>query len=608
MHAFWTFSRKLLQHRLMLCAAIVFAVLSAGGLASGLVSIGPMIKLILSGQDGTTLKDLAIQFNQDGYWISIPGWLINQLPTDPFQGIVFLMAVVGCLTILGATANFLHQFFAMSVCARTIGRIRTQVFTHVISLPLENVLRRGPAEFISRVNRDSLELQKGFLALTSKALAQVTKGLAAMAAALWFDWRLVIVALVIAPLMAVILRKFGKRIRRGTHGMLSAQEDLLRISNETVQGLRAVKSSSAQAHAIDRFDQVNNEVVRQELKVRTARAIASPLVEAIAVIVILLLSIIASREILQGNMAIDDFIMAVGSLGIAGGAFKPLTGLLNDIQAADAPADRLESILSLPGESASAGTDQLAPLSGSIRFEGIRMSYPGASVPALDGIDLEITAGRRVVIVGPNGCGKTTLLSLLPRLLNPDEGVISFDGVDISSVTLDSLRRQIGVVTQETILFNESIRNNILFGRSGMSDQAVIDAARQAHALDFIERLPRGLDTQVHEQGTSLSGGQRQRVAIARAILADPRVLILDEATSQIDAESEQQINEAIAEFCNGRTAIVIAHRLSTVLAADQIVVMDLGRIVDHGSHEQLMDRCEVYRRIVQTQLVPEPA
>jgi ABC-type multidrug transport system fused ATPase/permease subunit len=231
----------------------------------------------------------------------------------------------------------------------------------------------------------------------------------------------------------------------------------------------------------------------------------------------------------------------------------------------------------------------------------------------LSDVNLMIRHGERVAVVGPNGCGKTTLLALIPRLLDPDvetsngggtQGCVLIDGEDIRQVNLRSLRRQVGVVTQETVLFKRSVRGNITYGASGVSEEQMIAAAKQARAHEFISRLPHGYDTEVAEQGTSLSGGQRQRIAIARAILRDPAILILDEATSMIDAESEAQINAAINEFSRGRTTLIVAHRLSTVLSADRIVVMDQGKIVDSGGHAELLSRCEIYRQLARHQLL----
>jgi ABC-type bacteriocin/lantibiotic exporter with double-glycine peptidase domain len=283
-----------------------------------------------------------------------------------------------------------------------------------------------------------------------------------------------------------------------------------------------------------------------------------------------------------------------------------LTALVHDIQASSAPAERLVEVLGLPPESA--GDRRLPRLPRhrtSIRLEGVSYRYPGAAARALDGVDLEIAHGERVAIVGPNGCGKTTLLGLLPRLLVPTEGRVLIDETDLADANLRSIRRQIGVVTQEPVMLRGSIRENIVYGLTGVGEDRIREAARLARADAFIERLPDGLETEVSEQGASLSGGQRQRLAIARAILRDPTILLLDEATSQVDSESEELINQALTDFTAGRTSIAVAHRLSTVLAADRIVVMESGRILDDGRHEELLERCESYARLVRTQMVP---
>jgi subfamily B ATP-binding cassette protein MsbA len=421
----------------------------------------------------------------------------------------------------------------------------------------------------------------------------------------WFDWRLTLVAIVVAPIIGIVLRKFGKRIVRGSRNTLKAYEDLLRTSNEALQGLRGIKAATAERVARRRFGAANKSVVREDRRVRLARAISAPLIEFMALVVVMVLALLAAREILHGRMRFDHFLMALASLGVAGGSMKPLTGLLNDIQAASAPAERILEILAIPAEGVrERELPALARHRASIEFSGVRFRYEGADRDALRGVDLRIAHGEFVAIVGPNGCGKTTLASLVVRLFDPTEGAVRIDGLDLSGVSLGSLRAQIGVVPQEPLLIRASIRENVELGADKVSDETFARAMRLAHADGFTAALAKGADTTLGEGGSGLSGGQRQRLAIARALVRDPAVLILDEATSQIDAESEAQISAAIDDFRSGRTMIAIAHRLSTVRSADRIVVMEDGAVIDAGPHAELLSRCELYRRLVQTQLV----
>jgi subfamily B ATP-binding cassette protein MsbA len=596
---------RLLRHPWLLAGSITCAVVSAGGLGIGLVSLGPLLRIILVGKSKENVAQLVSQYNASRPTFTIPESVVELLPSSPFHAVVAIMVGLGLLTIFGATANFFHQFMALELSNRAVAEVRTDVFRHSLALPLGEVQHRGAAELVSRINKDSMALQSGLLALTSKTVAQLTKGLAAFAAAVWFDWRLTIVALVVAPVLASILRKLGRRIRRATGAALVAQEDLLRVSNEAIQGIRTVKTATAESLASTRFEVANQDVLREELRVRTARALSSPLIEMLAVFVLIGLATLAARQILDGKMEFDSFMLSLAALGVAAGSLKPLTGLVNDIQAAAAPAERLEELLAIPNEHQDTLDCPALPRhSESIQFKGVRFRYPNAESDALQGVDLELRFGEHMAVVGPNGCGKTTLLALLPRLFDPTAGTVSIDGHDLRGVRLESLRNQIGVVTQETVLFRGTIRENIAFGLE-VDDEAVRVAAELSHARPFIEAMPLGYDSPVAELGTSLSGGQRQRIAIARALLRAPSLLILDEATSQIDAESEEQINMAIADFRSGRTLLVIAHRLSTVLAADRIAVMDEGRVVDIGIHSELLGRCDVYRRLAQTQLMP---
>ncbi len=604
MQHFWSFARAMLRHRAMLAVALLCATVSAGGLGAGILSLGPLLKAILK-PDGHSLVEQAHTYNDSDPVVQVPAWVIERLPEDPFKGVVLILVGIAVLTIFGNVAGFFHEYLAATVSTRAISRIRLVVFRAVMRRSLSAVMLRGSSEYVSRVVRDTVELQRGFYVLVSKSVTQVTKGTAAFIAAVILQWQLVLVSIVVAPLLAIILRKIGTRIRRGTRGALKAQEGLLRVSHESVAGLRTVKVNTGELLALRRFHRENLTVLHEELRVRVARAFGSPLIETLALLVILALAAFAAKQIITGDLTFERFSLSLAALGIAGSCFKPLTALVNDIQAAAAPAERLGEILAEHQEVANIDAPRLPRHHRSIEFVDLSFRYPSAEVEALSNVNLNVLHGEKVAIVGPNGCGKTTLLSMVPRLLDPVSGSIRIDGTNIAEVNLRSLRDQIAVVTQETVLLKGSIRENITFGRRGVTREMIDEAIRDARAESFIRELPGGLDAPVAEHGASLSGGQRQRIAIARAILRNPAILILDEATSQIDAESEHQINAALDEFCRGRTTLIIAHRLSTVLSADRIVVMDAGRIVDSGLHDQLLGRCDVYRRLASTQLMP---
>ncbi|HRQ73387.1 MAG TPA: ABC transporter ATP-binding protein [Phycisphaerales bacterium] len=605
MRDFRRFARQSLRYRGMVALALLFAVLSAGGLGAGLVGIIPVLQNIL--QDGYTLRTLAERANE-ARWM--PGAFrmsdafIATLTQDRFKTVLIIIAGLGVLTLLGGAANFLHAYFSLTVVQRTVTRVRRDAFHRVIRLPLKRVVAGGASDIVSRIVNDTAALGAGLTALLSRAVAQVTKGIAGLAAAFIADWRLGLVSVAVAPLLYTIIRRLGKRIRRASREALRSQAGLYGAASEALQGLRVVKVHTTERYEAGRFHRINKRVMREMLRVRTARALASPLVEVVSIVVLGFLALIAAKAIIDGQLDPSRFITALIALGAAGASLKPLTGLVNDIQSSAPAAQRIAELLDAEPEP---GHDSRLPRlprhRESIAFEGVAFTYPGAGEPALRGIDLRIPFGERVAFVGPNGSGKTTLLSLVPRLFDPDAGRVLIDGRDIREVGVRSLRKHIGVVTQEVVLFRGTVAANIAYGAEGVTRGRVEEAARKARADEFIRHLPDGYDTELAEQGLSLSGGQRQRLAIARAILRDPAILILDEATSMIDAESEARIAEAIAEFHGGRTSLIVAHRLSTVLSADRIVVLDAGRVVDQGPHAELIGRCETYRQLVRHQL-----
>ncbi len=597
----------MLRSRGLAVLALVMAFVSAGGLGVGIIGLVPVLRIIFG--ERKDLPTLASEWNAargaEGTWpgARAPDWFIEALPAGEFNAVLVIVLALGVLTLIGATANFLHEYLSITIATRAAADLRRRAFHRVLHMPLGEVVRGASSDLISRIISDSSVVQRGFQQLTSKAVAQVTKGAAALIAAFVLNWRLTLITVVVAPLLAVILRKLGKRITRASRRQMQSQARLLEAAGEATRGFRVVKVHRAERYEIARFTRANEDVLRESMKVRTARALAGPLMEVIAIFVAGGLALIAARQIIDGRLDATSFIAVLGSLAVCGASLKPLTGILQDIQTARAASDRLAHLLNGPLEEIrETRRPVLARHAESIVFEDVSFTYPGAregeSPPALDGVSLTIGHGERVAVVGPNGCGKTTLLSLVPRLYEPDSGRVLIDGNDISKVTLASLRGQIGVVTQETVLFRGTIASNIAYALppERATRERIEEAARRAHAHEFIEKLPQGYDTPVGEAGLTLSGGQRQRLAIARAILRDPAILIMDEATSMVDTESEAQIAAAVAEFGRARTCLIVAHRLSTVINADRIVVMDKGRVLDQGTHAELLARCGLYR------------
>lgn len=607
MDAFWRFSARMKRYRWTLAGSVGCAAISGIGLSVGILGVIPVLEAILG--KGRTLPELVEGLRGHGLIGGlIPAWLPGSLPPKPFDAVVWIMVGLGVLTVIAGAANYFQAHLSLTAVYRTVTNIRRETFRRVVHMPLQALVRGGSADAVSRLVNDITTLSAGMAALTSRAVLQVTKGIAGLTAAFIIDWRLTVVCLAVACVVVPITRTLGRRVRRASRKALAGQADLVRASTEALQGLRVVKVHTTERLEEGRFHRINKDVMRQLFKARTARALASPLTEVVAIFVMGTLATIATKQIVDGSMEAEHFIAGLSALAVAAASLKPLNGIINEINVARAAADRIEQLLSAPVEPGHDATlPRLPRHHESIVFDGVTFTYAGADRPALAGVSASISHGQTVAVVGPNGSGKTTLLALVARLFDPDEpdgGAVRIDGQDIRGVSIRSLRRQIGVVTQETVLFRGTIRDNIAYGAEGVTDEKIEGAARAARAEEFIRRLPAGYDTAVGEQGSGLSGGQRQRIAIARAILRDPSILILDEATSMIDSESEAHIGAAIADFSRGRTCLVVAHRLRTVMAADRILVMQDGRIVDDGRHDELMRRCEVYRTLARRQLL----
>ena len=534
-------------------------------------------------------------------------FLLDVMPQDKFLAFVVVVSGIAVFTIIGSTGRYLHELLTITVSMRATMIWRRRLFERLVHAPLEQIFEKGTSDGLSRVMFDTRIMSSGFDAMMGRTIEALLKGLVALMLALYLDIGLSAIALVAAALIGVIMRKFGKRIRRATERALNMQAHMVKALGESLTGIRVTKVHNAEGYERRRFTQLNKTLFGEEMTARQVRAIAPPVVDSISLFVVIIVATFGAYLILRRGEDFESLMMVIASLAIAGGSLKPLSRLHTTLHEAGAAAERVLSVLDYPveptGPDAPPDAPLLAPHRERVAFESVSYRYPNADVDAVRDVSLEAPFGATVAIVGGNGSGKTTLLSMLPRLIEPSVGRVTVDGVDIASVSMRSLRRQMAVVTQDSVLFQGTIADNIAYGRRYESRDRIVAAAKTACAHEFISKLPDGYDSLLGEGGSGLSGGQRQRICIARAVLRDPAILILDEATSQVDSESEALINEALDNIRQGRTTFIIAHRLSTVIDSDMIVVMDAGQIVDTGTHQELLDRCDIYRRLTRTQL-----
>jgi subfamily B ATP-binding cassette protein MsbA len=422
------------------------------------------------------------------------------------------------------------------------------------------------------------------------------------------DWRLALFSLALFPFVLAPTARIGRNIRRTSRSTQEAAGEVNQVLQEAIAGHQVVKAFSAENYESRRFHAAGGKLLKANLRNVLIRAIPSPLIEVMGAVTFVGLLWFGRDEIRAGKLRAEDFMSFLAALLFLYEPVKRLTNLHNIFQQAMGASEKVFHYLDLPEEIASKpGAPPLRTFTDRIEFDAVSFAYPGADVQQLKAVSLDIHRGEIVALVGPSGAGKTTFASLVPRFRDVTGGAIRIDGVDLRDYNLDSLRAMVSVVAQETFLFNDTVANNIAYGAGHSRKAAMIAAAKAALAHDFIEQLPEGYETVIGDRGVKLSGGQRQRLSIARALLKNSPILILDEATSHLDTESEMLVQAALANLMTGRTSIVIAHRISTIRKADKIVVLDTGRIVETGSHDDLIRTGGVYQRLHELQYL-EPA
>lgn len=522
------------------------------------------------------------------------------------QDLAFVTTAIVVLYLAKGVGGYFSDFLMEDVGQRVVRDLRDQLYGHILGQSAAFFARHTTGQLLSRVSNDVAQVQRA-VSETAGDLLQESLALVVYAVVLiYLDARLALVCMTGAPLVIYPLVRLGQRIRRTARRSQEAIEMMSHVGAETFAAHRIVKAFGAEERESRRFRTVLQQLYRTNMRVVAALSVLPPSMEFLGGIGMALALWYGSAQISAGRLTAGDFTSFMAALLLMYAPAKKLSRVNANMQQTIAAADRIFEMLDIHTEVAEApGAQPLPPFTSQIEFRGVSFAYEDAHPRAtLRGLSFTVPAGRMVAIVGRSGAGKTTLVNLIPRFFDVTAGGIYIDGRDLRDVTLKSLRAQVGMVTQETVLFDDTIANNIAYGSLRATPEEIEAAARAAHAHEFISAAPAGYQTRIGERGQKLSGGQRQRLAIARALLKNAPILILDEATSSLDTESEALVQDALATLMLNRTSFVIAHRLSTIMRADAIIVLERGRIVEIGQHDALLTRGGVYASLYQMQML----
>jgi ATP-binding cassette, subfamily B, bacterial MsbA len=536
-------------------------------------------------------------------------WLVKPifdsvLPNQ--ERLTFTASGIVLVYLLKGIGSYVSSYLMADVGQRVVMDLRNNLYRHILGQSAGFFAQRTTGQLMSRINNDVGQVQQ-VVSETVGDLARESLSLVGFVFLMFYiDARLTIVCMTGAPLVVYPLIRLGQRVRRTTRRSQEALESISHISAEAFTGHRIVKAFATEAREAEKFGRAGYHLFRTNMKVTAALSTLPPLMELIGGIGMAAALWYGSSQIASGRLTPGQFASFFTAVFMLYGPAKKLSRVNANLQQAIAASERIFEMLDTHTEvTEQPGAPPLAPFRRAIEFHEVGFGYDEGPGRILRGVTLRIAAGQMVAIVGRSGAGKTTLVNLLPRFYDVSSGAILIDGVDIRSVSLKSLRQQIGMVTQETVLFDDTIANNIAYGSSSATREAIEQAARAANAHEFVASLPRGYETMIGERGQRLSGGQRQRLAIARALLKNAPILVLDEATSALDSESELLVQEALANLMLNRTSFVIAHRLSTIRRADAIVVLERGRVIETGRHDELLAREDgAYSTLYQMQLL----
>ena len=509
--------------------------------------------------------------------------------------------VIIALFLLKGIFNYLQSYLMNFVGLRVVADLRARLYDHLQTLSLSFFNKTPTGVLISRITNDVNLIQASVSNVITGVLKDVFTIISLIVVVFYQNWKLAIIAVIVFPLATLPITEFGKRLRKFSRRSQEQMGSITTFLHETITGNRIVKAFSMEEYEKRRFAADNDRFFRTVFKRARIRALSHPLMELIGGVGVACVIWVGGYSVIRGEMTPGTFFSFMAALFMLYNPIRDLNKVNLEFQEGLAAATRVFELLdTLPDIKDNAGAFPLLPISKGIDFRDVTFKYDGE--PVLKNISFQVRPGEVIAIVGMSGAGKTSLVNLLPRFYDIAEGQILFDGCDIRKVTIQSLRGQIGLVTQQTILFNDTVRNNIAYGSQERPDQEMIEAAKAANAHDFIMRLDRGYDTWIGEQGAKLSGGERQRLSIARALLKNAPILILDEATSSLDSDSEAEVQKALDRLMENRTVFVIAHRLSTIRNADRILVLSSGELVEEGTHDELMARQGEYHRLHELQ------
>ena len=529
------------------------------------------------------------------------------IPEDPFAAWKSISILLIVFTFFKGIAEYVSTYLMARIGQSAVLKLRQDLYSHLLAQSATFFERHRTNYLVSRLVSSAAAIETAVTSTLRDMLRESFTLIFFLTASFYYSWRLTLGSLAIAPIIAVLTAKFGKALRNLARESFEGSKQLTDTAQEALANQGIVKAYRAEKRESERFTDVAKRIVRANLRSASIAGASPPTIEMIGILVIVLLLLFGQYEIIGGRMNKAQFLTFLFFLFRSYDPMRKLSRLQNSMEQAFAAAHHVWEVMDEHAAiKEKPGASELPVLKKEIELRNVSFGYANETRSVLRDVSLKVKAGTMVALVGESGGGKSTLTKLLPRFHDPGSGAVLWDGVDLRDVTISSLRKQIALVTQETVLFNDTVRHNIAYGKPEATDFEVEEAALIAFAHDFIRELPEGYDTIVGERGIFLSGGQRQRLAIARAILVNAPVLILDEATSALDAESERLVQRAIGNLVRNRTTIVIAHRLSTVRRADVIVVMEAGRIIEMGTHSELLAKGGQYKKLYELHFADE--